>query len=245
MKNILFIACVLVVMCGCATVYNPATQREEFIFIDTAQEVSLGKNFSQQIERELDISKDDRLKQRVSAIGQKIARISHRHDLTFHFNVIDDKEINAFALPGGYIYFNSGLLEMADDDELASVIAHEVGHVSAKHSVKAMQAALGYNVVSSLLFRGEKYQSALQTSNALFNLIHLKYSREDELLADKLGIQYVRLAGFDVHGMIRFFKKLKAKQAQSNRSQGILLLRSHPYLDQRIEAAKKEIELID
>lgn len=243
-KVSIFIFCIMVLTCGCATVYNPATQREEFIFIDTAQEVSLGRNFSRQIEQELDVSENAILWQRVNAIGQKIAHVSHRQDLVYHFSVINDKEINAFAVPGGYIYVNTGLLQMADDDELASVIAHEVGHVAAKHSVKALQAALGYQLLTGLIFQGEKYQSALQTGNIVFNLMHLNYSRADELFADKLGIHYVSLAGFDPQGMIHFFQKLKLKQKKEGSSEGIFLLRSHPYVDQRIEAAKKEIDLL-
>lgn len=244
MKTTILLCCIILLMCGCATVYNPATQREEFIFIDTAQEVSLGRNFSRSIEQQLDVSKNMLLKQRVNAIGQKIARVSHRQDLEYHFNVINDKELNAFAIPGGYIYINTGLLEMADDDELASVIAHEVGHVAAKHSVKALQASLGYQLFTSLLFQGEKYQSAVQTGNIVFNLMHLNYSRADELFADKLGIRYASSAGFSPQGMIRFFQKLQLKQKKDGSSEGILLLRSHPYLDQRIDAAKKEIDLL-
>lgn len=240
----IFFAALICLLCGCATVYNPATQRKEFIFIDTAQEVGLGSDFSRQVEQELQVSDDARLKERVNSIGQKIAAVSHRRDLVYRFSVVNDKEINAFAVPGGYIYINTGLLKMVDDDELAGVIAHEVGHIAAKHSVKALQAAFGYQLFSSLLFRGEKYQSVLQTGNVVFNLVHLNYSRSDELFADKLGIQYASLAGFDPWGMIRFFEKLKAKQVKEGSSEGILLLRSHPYVDQRIEAAKKEIDLI-
>lgn len=230
--------------CGCATVYNPATQREEFIFISTTQEVNMGENFAKQIEQQLDVSNNISFLERVNFIGQKVAAVSDRQDIDYHFGVINDQEVNAFALPGGYIYVNTGLLKMVNDDELAGVIGHEIGHVAAKHSVKAMQAALGYNLFMGIVFGGEKYHSVVQTTDILFNIVHLKYSREDEMLADKLAIKYAFLSEFSPNGMLSFLKKLKEKSEKQGEFEGILILRSHPYLEQRIEGVKKEIDLL-
>lgn len=243
-KRIFVLFFSLIFIFGCVTVYNPATQREEFIFIDTPAEVQLGRDFSRQIEAELKVSEDPSLLNRINTIGQRVALVSDRKDLVYHFNVIENKEINAFAIPGGYIYVNTGLLNMASDDELACIMGHEIGHVAARHSVKAMQAALGYNLFMSILFSKEKYRSISQTGDILFNVIHLKYSREDEMLADKLGVKYAVLSKFNPSGMLTFLKKLKAKVEKEGESEGLLILRSHPYLDQRIEAITKEIDLI-
>jgi len=229
---------------GCVTVYNPATQKQEYIFIDTKSEVSLGQNFSKQIESEFKVSKDKDLLERVNRIGNNIAQFSDRKDLVYSFNVVEDKEINAFALPGGFIYVHSALLKITDDDELAGVIAHEIGHVEARHSVKAMQAALGYNLFRTILFSKEEYASAGQASDVLFNVMHLKYSRADELQADKLSIKYAYLAGYDPESMISFLNKLKQEEARKGGGEGILLLRSHPYINQRIAQAKEEINLL-
>jgi len=243
-RSVIFVLLIVVLAGGCATIYNPATQRNEFIFISTPQEVSLGKNLAKQIEQELVISDNRTLQQKVQTIGGAVAKVSHRNDLAYHFRVVKDDEVNAFAMPGGYVYVNTGLLAIADDDELACVLAHEVAHIAAKHSVKAMQAAFGFNLVTSLIFRTEESQSLQEAGSLVFNLVHLKYSREDETLADKLGVRYARDAGFDPRGMIRFFQALKEKQERDGTPQGILFLRSHPYVEQRIEAVKKEIDLI-
>ena len=243
-KKILILFLCILFINGCATIYNPVTQKDEYIFIDTTQEISMGSNFAKQIESDLKLSSNPYEIERVNSIGQKVAAISHRQDLEYHFGVVDDEQLNAFALPGGYVYVNTGILDIVNDDELACVLAHEVGHVAAKHSVKAMQVALGYDLFTSIVFAKTKYQNIRLFGSILFDLIHLKYSREDESLADRLGIRYSYKAGYDPNGIITFFEKLKAQKDKEGGGEWLLFLRSHPTTVQRITEAKKEIELL-
>jgi len=229
---------------GCATVYNPVTERDEYIFIDTATEVNMGKNFAQQVENDLKLSSNPYEIERVASIGKMVAAVSDRLDLEYHFGVIEDEQLNAFALPGGYIYVNTGLLEIVDDNELACVLAHEVAHIAAKHGVKAMQAALGYDLFLGIVFAKSKYQNLRLFGSVLFDLVHMKYSREDETLADRVGIKYAHKAGYNPGGIITFFEKLKAQKDKTGGGEWLLFLRSHPTTEQRIADAKKEIELL-
>jgi predicted Zn-dependent protease len=225
---------------GCATVYNPATQKEELILIDTSSEVFLGRNLDFRISQSYYVIRDPLVNERVNAIGQKIASVSDRQDLKYHFRIIKDKEINAFATPGGYIYVHTGLLDRVEDAELAAVLAHEVGHVAARHIVKKLQAQIGYDILVSFAFRKGGAEDLQKAIGITFDLISLGYSREDELFADKLGIKYVYKAGYSPQAMISMLKKLQALE----KDKGIatpLFLRSHPYLAQRIKQAEKEI----
>ena len=245
-KNLLLsLACCLLsiaFICGCATIYNPATGKQELILIDTRQETSLGRTISRQIEAEKPLLKNADEVARLRRIGGKIARASDRQDLKYHFNIIDDKELNAFSLPGGFIYVNSGLMDIATDDELACVLAHEAGHIAARHSVKKLQTALGYQIIISLAF---KNASAIDTRRALdiiYSVISLGYSRADERLADKLAVRYSYRAGFNPRAMISFLKKLKKEQEKQGTSYHLALLSSHPAIDERIKNTKEEIE---
>jgi predicted Zn-dependent protease len=235
---------VLLFLCGCATVYNPATQRKEFIFIDTSQETAIGKLLYAQLGRELTLSKDKIQLDRLNLVGKNVAAVSDRLDLEYKFNVVKDKELNAFAIPGGYIFINSGLMDKATDDELACVIAHEIGHVAAKHSVKRLQISLGYALVINLALSQGKYVDAAQAVDIIYNVISLGYSREDERLSDRLAVKYAYRAGYHPEGMISFFKKLQEESLKSGKSQPFVFLSSHPPVEERIENIKKEISVL-
>lgn len=238
-KTIAFTACLLIA--GCVTIYNPATERKETFFIDTNSEVSLGRDMTKQIEKKYKLSTDARLKQRVEKTGQRIAAASDRQDLQYQFNVIQDKELNAFALPGGFIYVNSGLMNAATDDELACVLAHEVGHIAARHSVKKLQATLGYQLVLSLALGVTGQQAMGSAMDVVYGLINLGYSRQDEMLSDKLSVKYAKRAGFNPYGMITFFEKLKKDSETQGGHYKPVFLSSHPATDERIQNVYNEI----
>lgn len=227
---------VFIVLAGCATIYNPATGQKEFIFITTPTEVSIGKILATKISRDFKISKDAEKIDRVAMIGKKIAEASDRKDLVYRFNVIEDKNLNAFTVPGGYIYINSGVLEKANDDELACVIGHEVGHVAARHIAKKLQAQIGYDILMNIAARKSGLTELRRAASVSYNLISLGYSREDELLGDRLGVKYAYKAGYDPYAMISFLKKM---QDSGNKEMGFVFLRSHPYASQRIKMLEK------
>ncbi len=235
---------------GCATVYNPATGRQEVIFINSASEAIIGKSAASQISEKYKLIDSGKDFDRLNEIGSRIAAVSDRQDIEYRFYIIDDEKLNAFTIPGGYVYMFKGLYDNLDDDELAAVIAHEIGHVAARHIVKKMQASLGYQVLSTIALivytKGaddDKKKQAGYVAYAgatAFNLAMLGYSRKDEFQADELSVKYTSSAGFDPRGMIGALEKLKNQEKK-----GIpvpYILRSHPYIDQRITRLEELIE---
>lgn len=226
---------------GCATVYNPATGREEYVWIDTTQELQLGRQMANEVGRRYKRYEDLLTQARVNAIGQYLAKFSDRKDIHYHFTVLDGEQINAFALPGGFIYVFRGVVENAKSDaEIASVIAHEIGHIAARHPVKKMEMDLGYNLFMNVLFSGGKHRDFARYIDLGFNLIMLGYSREDEFLADRLSIRYLLRAGYNPYAVVSFLKRLQ-KMKDDEWLKPLVILSSHPYISQRIEAAQEEL----
>lgn len=233
--------CLWGLLSGCITVYNPATERKELILINTPQEVALGNVLDKKMSFGLKLIKDAAAAGRLERVGRKVVNVSDRKDLVYHFKVVESKDLNAFALPGGFLYVNSGLMEAATDDELACVIAHEVGHVAAKHAVKRLQAGLGYQLLVSLALRNVNAAALSNALNIMQNLITLGYSRQDEREADKLSVRYAYRSGYKPEAMISFFNKLLK---QDGRGYHITLLSSHPAVEERIENIKAEIRKV-
>lgn len=228
---------------GCVTMYNPATEKKETLLINTAQEVSLGADMDSKLQKKLKISNSWPMNIRLKAIGSKLTKFSDRQDLSYHFRVVDDKELNAFAIPGGFIYVNSGLMSVANDDELAGVIAHEIGHIAAKHSVKQLQTVMGYQLFLGLVSGISGQTDMNDAINIVFNLVNLGYSRNDELLADKLAVRYVRRAGYSPIGLVTFFGKLKKEGEKKGSNIKLVFLSSHPPITERIARVQEEMKL--
>lgn len=233
---------------GCASLgtYNPATGRNEFIFISTSEEIALGQDVHRQLTKEFTLSNRTADIDRVRRIGRRLAQVSDRKDYQYHFYLIEKDEMNAFTTPGGNIYVFSGLLDkLTEDNQVASVLAHEIGHCAARHTIKKYQAALGYNLIGSIIMGqigGESAQKIVSmSSNALMNIVFSAYGRKDEYEADRLGIKYLHMAGHDPQATVT---TLEILQKESKGAGAPLVLRSHPHLADRITAAKKEIQLI-
>jgi predicted Zn-dependent protease len=232
---------------GC-TEFNPVTQKQEMILYSTDKEVTIGKNITRQVEKEYELVKNPLVIERINNIIDEIAVVADRKDINYYVYALQAKEeekedgadVNAFALPGGYIYIYDGLIDFVDnDDQLACVIAHEVGHIVAKHSVKKLQASMGYTLLSLATIASGDPELAQGTNYALVNVL-LAYSREDELLADKLGARYAKKAGYNPRAMIDFLEKLRQKQKEDPIREKSLY-RTHPYFSDRIVAIKKEL----
>ncbi|HAH20611.1 MAG: hypothetical protein A2Y00_02095 [Omnitrophica WOR_2 bacterium GWF2_43_52] len=247
-----FLLSTLYFMAGCATEYNTATQSEEWIFHSVNKEIKIGKSVAMQIERTYKVSENSYLQARVKAIGEKIVGVCDRKELVYYFNVLEardekdrkdiDEEVNAMALPGGYIYCFKGLFNVANptDDELACVLAHEVGHIVAKHSLKKLQGSMAYMVMRILSMQVPNAPEVGYGLDAAFYELMMGYSREDELLADRLGVRYAKAAGYDPQGMITFLEKLQAinrKKPLRPFSYG----KTHPYAPDRIRVVKEEL----
>ncbi|KPK41129.1 MAG: hypothetical protein AMJ78_06310 [Omnitrophica WOR_2 bacterium SM23_29] len=246
LKNLFILTLLIapVLLSGCATTYNPATSKEEFIMIGTQEEVAIGQQVARQIEHRFRLSDDLAQIQRVNKVGNRIASVCDRRDLQYYFKAIKNKDINALSTPGGYVYVNTGLLDKATDDELAAVVAHEIGHIAARHAVKAMQADMAYSVIAGLIFSRVGSREIQRGANIAMNLIMLGYSREDEFEADKLGVKYTYYAGFDPNGMITFLEKLKQEEREHPWDKSLVYLRSHPLYSDRISKAKAEIAFL-
>lgn len=243
-SNLLLFLSFIVFLGGCTTIYNPATQRKEYYLIGTKEEVSMGQEMDVALKKKLNVLNDPLMQTRLSRIGSRIAAVSDRQDLAYTFKVVQDKELNAFAIPGGFIYAHSALMDIATDDELAGVLAHEIGHVAARHSVKKLQTALGYQIVIGIALGLSGQQDMGQALDIVFNLTALGYGRKDELLADKLAVKYTKLAGFNPYGIVTFFEKLRKEAAEKGSGRVPVFLSSHPDMDERIKQVKREIETI-
>lgn len=232
---------IVFLLSGCVTVYNPATQRQETLLIDTKHEIALGRKMNAGLEHQLKIVEDPQMQSRLDYIGSRIAGVSDRQDIPYSFRIVKDNEFNAFTIPGGYIYVNSGLIKGANDDELACVLAHEIGHVAARHIAKKMQADLGCQIIMNIIMGIKAKRAMAKTINVLSNLISLGYGRKDEFFADKLAVKYARKSGFSPYGMVTFFQKLKKEAESKGRNFTLVFLSSHPPIEERIKNAEKEI----
>jgi predicted Zn-dependent protease len=186
---------------ACAT--NPVTGQREFTLMSEAQEIAMGRDADVQIKAEMGVYDDQALQQYVSRIGLQLAKLSERPGLPWQFTVVDQPAINAFALPGGFIYITRGILPFLDNEaELAGVLGHEIGHVTARHSVQQYTRAVGGTLLLGGL--GVFVPAARpfgQISEQALALVFLKYGRDDELQADELGARYEMTAGWDPEGV--------------------------------------------
>ena len=226
---------------GCSTEYNIVTGEQESYYYSTDKEVQMGKAIAKQVENQFKFAEDPLLQKRVEDIGKKIAAVCDRKEINYHFYVLNEEDVNAFSLPGGYVYIFKGLIEKTDDDsELAGVIGHEIGHIAARHSIKRLQAEQMYSVLRILTAVAPKTADAGLAADIAVTQSMLGYSREDEFLADKLGTKYLKLAGYDPQGMIRFLMKLQ-KVEKRGPLKAPTYFKTHPYIPDRIRVVKEEL----
>lgn len=233
--------CLCLFLSGCSTEYNIVTGKEETFYYSTDKEVHIGESIAREVENKYKLVDDPLVQKRVEDIGQRIVSVCDRKDIDYRFYVLEDEEINALSLPGGFIYVNKGLIDkVANDDELACILSHEVGHIVARHSIKKLQAIMGYSILRILTASIPQAAPVGNAADIAFTEILLGYSREDELLADQLASRYARLAGYDAHGMITFLEKLQ----EINRRKPLkpkTYFKTHPYIPDRIRVVKQEL----
>jgi predicted Zn-dependent protease len=229
---------------ACAT--NPVTGRNEFNLMSEAQEVQLGQQSDPEIRREMGVYDDVALQEYVSGVGMRMAASSQRPDLPWHFTVVDSPAINAFALPGGYIYITRGILAYLDDEaELAGVLGHEIGHVTARHSAKQYSKATGASLglaLGSIFFPETRALGSAAESG--LGLLFLKYGRDDELQADQLGARYAANNGWDPVGMQDMLRTLSRVDEQADRRGVPNYLATHPAPTDRVERIEQTVSTL-
>ena len=238
--SLFLLVLVLSFLSGCAV--NPATGKSELAFYSMSEqeEVSLGKKaFPEAIQRMQGEYDDPHLKEYVTAVGVRLAKVSHRPNLSYTFKVVNDSSPNAFAMPGGNIAITRGLLVALENEaQLAAVLGHELGHVTARHSVQNLQRGMLLNMglqVLSVSSSGTSYSGvARQAGQLAGSILDSSYSREQEREADRLGIDYMVKAQYSPKGAVELqeFLAKKSGEGESQWLQG--LFRTHPFSKERM-----------
>jgi|TARA_B100000315_G_scaffold253449_1_gene292265 predicted Zn-dependent protease len=214
--------------------------------ISLAEEIEIGRRASQQIEKEARILKMQAMEEYIQRLGQRLARNSDLPQISYRFKVIDNDQVNAFALPGGYIYIYTGLIEACQtESQLVSVIAHEIGHAAARHWSQMASAQQGINLVASIVFTVLGAPAAWQRDimGLAVGLGFLAYSRSQESEADRLGLRYMTRTGYNPEGMVGMFEVLmSAHQKEPSRLSSLFL--SHPLTSSRIENTREALQHI-
>jgi predicted Zn-dependent protease len=214
------------------------------------EEVRLGYQVHEQVLQKYRLVQDQQITGYVERLGERIARASVRPNLDYHFFVVEDESLNAFSLPGGYVYVNTGILDLAQsEDELAAVLAHETAHVAARHGLrnlkKAQRAQIGVGIASILgqiLTRGGAGGRAIGAGAQILGAgVLTRYSRDFEREADYLGLYNMARAGYQPAGMVRIFQRLGQAQGRTQSSIGGIFA-SHPDAGERIRNTELEIE---
>jgi predicted Zn-dependent protease len=207
-------------------------------------EIKLGTQLHREVTKKFNLT--DVGLDRVERIGQRCARVSLRPNLTYRFHVIQSREINGFSLPGGHVYVTTALLKLANDNELASVLSHEVGHVVARHSLKTLKKSKEYDDIANSIgeWTGVVGSLGRDIGVALGNIVGAGvltlHSREEEREADFLGVRAMPAAGFDSQGMITMFQKLQRIEERNPDLLGSLFS-DHPDAQERIDNTRYEI----
>jgi predicted Zn-dependent protease len=229
MVRLFFAALIAVATVACAT--NPATGKRQFNLMSEAQEISAGQEADAQVKKEMGLYNDPNLQEYVSSIGLKLAQLSERPNLPWHYTVVDVPAINAFALPGGYIYITRGILPFLNDEaQLAGVLGHETGHVTARHAAQQYTRAVGGTV--GLVALGIFVPGARpfgQLAEQGLGVLFLKYGRGDELQADQLGARYAARGNWDPAGVPDMLATLGRLDEASGQRRGVPnWLETHP-----------------
>ncbi len=230
---------------GLSSNFNTATDQQETTMYSTEREQEIGAAAARELEKEYKLVEDPVMSERVERITRKVSAVCGRSELVYVGKVIEEKKpvdepmVNALSLPGGYIYIFKGLTDyIKDDDQLAAVIAHEVAHVTARHSIKRLQASYGslIAVVAALQVDGSLAGGINMATLSMF----FDYSQQDELQADTLGVKYMKAAGYKPEGMLRMLEALQ----EYDRKQPVrpkMFGRTHPYVHQRLAAVGRAI----
>lgn len=246
MRKFLTVSGLCLTLAACAT--NPVSGRREMALMSEAQEISIGREMHPKVIQQYGQYEDPALQAYVQAVGEKLAAHGHRSNLIYRFTVVDSTDINAFALPGGYIYITRGLLAyLGSEAEMAGVLGHEIGHVTARHAVRQYTAATAAQLgmtLGSIFVPGLGSNVGQNVMGVLGQAMLSGYGREHELESDGLGAEYLARAGYDPQAILGVLRTLKAQgdyaaaqaKAEGRKPQSYHgLFASHPDEDTRLK----------
>jgi predicted Zn-dependent protease len=238
MERIRFLP-ILVMLCllsGCAT----DSHAIGFNLISIDEEKQLGEKFAVEVEKQHKVVGDPEVQSYIDGVGKRLLTGVKKVEFPYVFKVVQDDSINAFAIPGGHTYVNTGLIKAAQNEtELAAVMAHEINHVVARHSTRQMTKQYGYQLLTGLLLGG-KGDLAKMAADLFGKAGSLYYSREMESEADSLGVETMYKAGYNPQGMVSFFRKLEAV-GKDNPGAIAKFFSTHPQTPERIKDIQEEI----
>jgi len=201
---------------GCAT--NPATGQRQFSLVSEGQEIQMGQQSDPEIVKSLGLYEDQRIQAYVARVGKKLSAVSERPNLPWTFRVVNDHVVNAFAVPGGFVYVTRGILtHLTSEAQLASVMGHETGHVTARHSAQQMtkQQVAQIGLVAGAIIAPKEFEQFGGLAQAATQMLFLKFSRDDEYQADELGLRYIRRVAYDPRPMVKVFSMLDRLTGQA------------------------------
>ena len=213
---------------SCAT--NPVTGKKQVVLMSEEQEIAMGKEADPQIVAQFGLYENAALQNFITTKGKQMAAISHRPNLNYEFKIVDSEVINAFAVPGGYVYFTRGIMAHFNNEaEFAGVLGHEIGHIAARHSVEQQRNQLlgQLGIIAGVIISPEFGQFAEAASQGL-GLLLLKFGRDAEMESDRLGVEYSSKIGYDAAEMAGFFNTLERQSAATGSQELPDFLSTHP-----------------
>lgn len=246
MKNYHFFSCmaaVLILVSSCAR--NPVTGKRQVALISEEQEIAMGKEADPQIIAQFGLYEDANLQAFINEKGKQMAAVSHRPELDYQFRIVNSEVLNAFAVPGGYVYFTRGIMAHFNNEaEFAGVLGHEIGHITARHSVSQQtRATLGQLGLIVGMVVSPTFAQFGQAASQGLGLLFLKYGRDAERQSDDLGVEYSSKIGYDAKEMADFFNTLQRKGEESGAQELPGFLSTHPNPgDRNTAVAKKAVE---
>jgi predicted Zn-dependent protease len=232
------VICVTAAATDCAR--NPVTGKRQIVLVSESQEIAMGQQSDPQVREEYGVVDNTALQAYVQGMGRRLVSVSHRPNLEWHFMVVDSPVVNAFAIPGGYVYLTRGILAyLGNEAELAGVLGHEIGHVTARHSVqqitRSQLAQIGLGVGSVLSPTFGQFGNLAESS---LGLLFLRFSRDNEREADRLGVEYAARAGWDPREVSNFFDVLGRLSAAGGRETIPGWLQTHPDPPERVQTTR-------
>ena len=219
---------------------NPVTGKKQLMLMTESQELALGAQYDPTVLSTFGVYDSPEILAFITEKGKEIGKISHRPELDYHFRILDSPVINAFAVPGGYVYFTRGILAQFNNEaELIGVLGHEIGHITARHSASQQsKQQLGQLLLMGGMIASEKFREFGMYAMQGMELLFLKFSRDNERESDRLGVEYTSKIGYDANEMGNFFNVLNKMQMESDHAGVPTFMSTHPDPGERYQSVK-------